>query len=52
VANLSCDLQTLTQAQQASKDWIETEGTADTPEARALRLRIRALFARTQGTMN
>ena len=52
VANLSCDLQTLTQAQVASKDWIEREGTADTPEAQALRTRIRTLFSRTQGTMN
>ena len=52
VANLSCDLQTLTQAQQASKDWIEQEGTAGTPEAQALRARIRTLFSRTQGTMN
>ena len=52
VANLSCDLQTLTQAQQASKDWIETEGTADTPEGTALRARIGALFVRAEGTMN
>ena len=52
VANLSCDLQTLKTAQQASVEWIEQEGTADTPEAAALRARIAALFARTQGTMN
>ena len=52
VANLSCDLQTLKQAQQASADWIDTEGTADTPESNALRTRIAALFARSQGTMN
>jgi ATP-dependent DNA helicase RecG len=52
VANLSCDLQTLKQAQQASKDWIEAEGTADTPEGIALRNRIGELFARAQGTMN
>ncbi len=52
VANLSCDLQTLKQAQQASADWIDAEGTADTPEAKALRQRIGALFSRTQGTMN
>ena len=52
VANLSCDLQTLKQAQQASVQWIEQEGTADTPEAKALRQRIGALFARTHGTMN
>ena len=52
VANLSCDLQTLQQAQQASKDWIEQEGTADTPEGAALRARIGQLFSRAQGTMN
>ena len=52
VANLSCDLQTLKQAQEASKSWIETEGTADTPEGAALRKRIGALFARAEGTMN
>lgn len=52
VANLSCDLQTLKTAQQASKEWIETEGTADTPEAEALRRRIAALFQRTHGAMN
>ena len=52
VASLSCDLQTLKQAQQASADWIDAEGTADTPEAKALRHRIGELFLRAQGTMN
>ena len=52
VANLSCDLQTLKEAQQASADWIDTEGTANTPESVALRERIAQLFARSQGTMN
>ena len=52
VANLSCDLQTLKLAQQASSRWIETEGTADTPEAKALRGRIGELFTRAEGTMN
>ena len=52
VANLSCDLQTLKSAQQASAQWINKEGTSDTPEAIALRSRIATLFARTQGTMN
>ena len=52
VANLSCDLQTLKQAQTASANWIDTEGAADTPESMALRARIGTLFARTQGTMN
>ena len=52
VANLSCDLQTLKQAQQASADWIDREGTADTPEGKALRKRIAELFDRAEGTMN
>ena len=52
VANLSCDLQTLKAAQQASARWIDTEGTADMPESEALRTRIAQLFARSQGTMN
>ena len=52
MANLGSDLDTLTVAQNASKDWIEQHGGADTPEAGALRQRIQALFARSEGTMN
>jgi len=52
VANLSCDLQTLKQAQTASAQWIDTAGTSDTPEAAALRSRIGTLFSRAEGTMN
>ena len=52
VASLGSDLETLTVAQQASRDWIETHGTADTPEAKALRSRIQTLFERSEGTMN
>ena len=52
VASLGSDLETLTVAQQASKDWIETHGTADTPEAKALRSRIQTLFERSEGIMN
>ena len=52
VANLSCDLQTLTLAQKASARWIDTEGAADTPEGKALRERIGQLFLRAEGTMN
>ena len=52
VANLSMDLQTLKQAQEASSQWIDREGTADTQEAAALRERIGDLFARAEGTMN
>ena len=52
VADLSCDLQTLKDAQVASAQWIDDCGTADTPEAIALRGRIGALFASAEGTMN
>lgn len=52
VADLSIDLQSLNQAQAASIQWIEQFGTADTPEATALRSRIGELFARAEGTMN
>ena len=52
VANLSMDLQTLKDAQKASAKWIDTQGTADTPEAKALRERIGELFKRADGTMN
>ena len=52
VADLSCDLQTLKDAQTASAQWIDDCGTADTPEAIALRSRIGALFATSEGTMN
>ena len=52
VASLDMDLQTLKDAQAASADWIDAEGTADTPEAKALRERIGELFARAEGTMN
>ena len=52
VADLSMDLQTLKDAQAASAQWIDTAGTSDTAEARALRARIGDLFARSEGTMN
>ena len=52
VASLSLDLETLKTAQEASVEWINTQGTADTPEAEALRARIAELFRRAQGTMN
>ena len=52
VADLSMDLQTLKDAQLASAQWIETFGTCDTPQAKALRERIGELFRRAEGTMN
>jgi len=52
VADLSFDLDTLKQAQQASSDWIDQYGASDLPEAKALRERIGELFLRAEGTMN
>ena len=52
VADLSFDLELLKQAQEASARWIDLEGTAETPEAAALRERIGELFSRAEGTMN
>ena len=52
VADLSCDLKTLKDAQQASAQWIDESGTSDTPEAIALRARISDLFQRSEGTIN
>ncbi len=52
VASLSMDLQTLKNAQEASAQWIDAEGTMDTPEGIALRDRIGQLFLRAEGTMN
>ncbi|MGM9590994.1 MAG: ATP-dependent DNA helicase RecG [Faecousia sp.] len=52
VADLSFDLATLKEAQQASADWIDAYGDSDLPEAEALRERIGDLFARAEGTMN
>ena len=52
VANLSCDLATLKQAQEASAQWIERWGDSDEPEARELRRRVGELFSRAEGTMN
>lgn len=52
VADLSMDMATLKQAQQASAQWIDNSGTSDRPEAKALRERIGDLFLRAEGTMN
>ncbi len=51
-AGLNLDMDILQQAQQASKEWIETQGTAETPEAKALRERVSVLFSRAEGTVN
>ncbi len=52
VANLSCDLQTLKAAQEASVRWIEEWNAKETPESRALYRRIGQLFDRAEGTLN
>ena len=52
VANLSCDLSTLKQAQEASVAWINLHGSEDSPEGIALRNRIKELFVRAENTMN
>ncbi len=52
VADLCCDLSILKEAQQASAQWIDNFGTADTPESKALRIRIAQLFQRSEGTLN
>ena len=52
MADLSFDMGLLKQAQQASAQWIDRFGTADTPEAIALRQRVSQLFSRAEGTMN
>ena len=52
VADLSMDLGTLRQAQEASAQWIEQWGDSDAPEAQELRRRVGELFSRAEGTMN
>lgn len=52
VADLSCDLQTLKDAQAASAQWIDSFGTSDSKEAQALHKRIATLFATIDGTLN
>jgi len=52
VADLSFDMATLKQAQEASAQWIDLSGTSDAPEAVELRRRISELFHRAEGTMN
>ena len=52
VADLSLDLATLKQAQEASAQWIARWGDSDDPEAEELRRRVGELFSRAEGTMN
>ena len=52
VGDMSGDLTILKEAQAASAKWIDEHGAEDTPQAKALRLRIGELFLRAEGTMN
>ena len=52
MADLSLDLGVLTQAQEASRQWIEQYGTQQSAQAEALRQRIGQLFQRAEGTLN
>ena len=52
VADLGCDLKTLQQAQKASADYINNSEFSDTPEADALRIRIKKLFRDSEGSFN
>ena len=52
VANLSCDLETLKLAQQASVEWINAHSGENSPESTALHSRIQELFTRADGTIN
>ncbi len=52
MADLGSNLEDLSLAQSAAKEWIDQGGSGDTPEAAALRRRIQVLFDRNQGTMN
>lgn len=52
VGDMSGDLTILKEAQVASAKWIDEHGAEDTPQAKALRLRIGELFLRAEGTMN
>ena len=45
IADLSCDMRLLDEAQQAAKDWTAQDPTLEKPESRMLRQRIEALFA-------
>ncbi len=52
MADLGFDLGLLKQAQEASAQWIDHSGTADSSESAALRQRVSQLFQRAEGTMN
>lgn len=52
LADPTCDMALLQQAQSAAKQWIETEGTSDTSESIALRARVGETLRRAEGTLN
>ena len=45
IADLSCDMRLLDEAQQAAKDWMAQDPALEKTESRMLRARIDALFA-------
>ena len=45
IADLSCDMRLLDEAQQAAKDWMAQDPALEKPESRMLRARIETLFA-------
>ena len=51
-ASLTMDMELLKQAQQAAAQWIDCHGDDDTPEAEAIRQRVKALFADGTVTLN
>lgn len=51
-ADMSFDMDLLSQAQKASVRWIDTASTDDSPETQALLARVGTLFHRAEGTMN
>ena len=45
IADLSCDMALLDEAQQAAKGWMARDPGLEKPESGALRVRIETLFA-------
>ncbi len=51
-ADLTTDLELLHLAQNAAAEWIDCHGDEDTPEARAIRERVKELFVEGNVTLN
>ena len=52
IADLSCDMALLDEAQQAAKGWMADDPTLERPESGPLRERIETLFAVNAEGMN